>query len=177
MTHDPFSEPLVTIARIRRFWGNRGEVIADLHTDFPERFESVTDVWLRNACGETRRERIESFRFHKGGVVLKFAGLDDIGSAEVLAGFEIVVPASERVPLQQPAVYQSELAGCIVIEQGREIGIVRHLDPAVGTPVLVVDTPEGELLVPFAEDICRRVDLKARCIEVSLPEGLRELNR
>jgi 16S rRNA processing protein RimM len=47
----------------------------------------------------------------------------------------------------------------------------------VGTPLLVVDTPQGELLVPFASEICRRIDTAARLIEVELPEGLLDLNR
>jgi hypothetical protein len=46
-----------------------------------------------------------------------------------------------------------------------------------GTPLLVIDTPQGELLVPLAEEICPRIDIAARRIEVALPEGLRELNR
>jgi len=41
----------------------------------------------------------------------------------------------------------------------------------------VIDTPQGELLVPLAEEICPRIDIAARRIEVALPEGLRELNR
>jgi ribosomal 30S subunit maturation factor RimM len=45
-----------------------------------------------------------------------------------------------------------------------------------GTPILVVDTSAGEILVPLAEDICRRIDTAARRIDVELPEGLRDLN-
>ena len=50
-------------------------------------------------------------------------------------------------------------------------------EDVAGTPVLVVDTPQGDLLVPLADEICTRVDTAARHIEVALPEGLRELNR
>jgi ribosomal 30S subunit maturation factor RimM len=45
-----------------------------------------------------------------------------------------------------------------------------------GTPLLELDTGRGELLIPLAEDICKRIDAAARRIEVVLPEGLRELN-
>lgn len=162
----------VTVARIRRAWGRRGEVIADLHTDFPERFESAPDVLLDGAPA-----RIEEFRVQRDGIVLKFAGVDDISAAEKLAGGEVQIEETKRRPLESGAVYWDQLAGCRVIERGIELGVVRHIDPTVGTPVLVVDTPQGgELLVPFAEEICKRVDVDARVIEVELPEGLRGLN-
>jgi ribosomal 30S subunit maturation factor RimM len=48
-------------------------------------------------------------------------------------------------------------------------------DGQPGTPLLALDTPQGELLVPLAEDICKKIDLFARRIEVLLPEGLRDL--
>jgi hypothetical protein len=47
----------------------------------------------------------------------------------------------------------------------------------VGTPVLEIETPDGELLVPLAQEICTKIDTAARRIEVILPEGLRDLNR
>jgi 16S rRNA processing protein RimM len=170
-------EAFVTIARVRRPQGRRGEVIAELATDFPERFENLASVFLLGREGQRREAQLEGHWFHKGGVVLKFAGVDDIDAAGELRGCQVQLPLAERRPLEGAAVYWNDLAGCRVVERGSEVGTVRHLDPRAGTPLLVVDTPEGELLVPFAADICRRVDLQARVIEVELPEGLRELNK
>jgi ribosomal 30S subunit maturation factor RimM len=45
-----------------------------------------------------------------------------------------------------------------------------------GTPLLQVEAAAGELLVPLAEDICWRIDVAARRIDVTLPEGLSDLN-
>ena len=170
------AEPLVTIACIRRAQGRRGEVAAELLTDFPQQFGQIHSVWLYGSDGLHQPARLEQFWLHKGRVILKFAGVDDITAAKKLAGCEVRIPAAERCPLEGSAVYWSDLPGCRVVERGRECGVVRWLDPTVGTPVLVVDTSEGELLVPFAEQICRRIDLAARVIEVELPEGLWELN-
>ncbi len=172
MTAGDTSGDFVTIARIRRPWGRRGEVIAELLTDFPERLSELPQVWIGG-----REHRIEGSRLHQGAVVLKLAGVDDISSAEPFAGQLVQIPAAQRKELDPGEVYWDQLAGCRVVQNGAEIGIVRHLDPTVGTPVLVVDTPEGELLVPFAEEICRRVDVGAKVIEVALPEGLADLNR
>jgi len=170
---------MVTVARIRRPQGRRGEVLAELLTDFPERFSETSDVVLcQPSGGERQPGRLENWWLHKGGIVLKFAGVEDISAAEALAGWEVRIPIGQRRPLDAGAVYWSDLSGCRVIEDGRDLGVVRHIDPTIGTPVLVIDTPEGgELLVPFAEEICRRVDVAGKVIEVALPEGLRDLNR
>lgn len=167
----------VTVARIRRSQGRRGEVLAEILTDFPERFATARVGSLLGPGGERRQVALEGHWFHKAGVVLKFAGVDDMAAAQALAGCELQIPASERRPLEGSSVYVSDLDGCRVVEKGEEIGTVRFLDTTVGTPVLVVDTPTGELLVPFAESICKRVDAAAGIIEVDLPEGLRDLNR
>jgi ribosomal 30S subunit maturation factor RimM len=61
------------------------------------------------------------------------------------------------------------------------LGVVKEVHIAgegvAGTPILVVDTSAGELLVPLAEDICARIDTRARRIDVVLPDGLRDLNQ
>lgn len=170
------AEEYVTVARVLRPQGRRGEVAAELLTDFPEQFRAGENflLWER---GKHRPVRLENAWFHKGRVILKFSGVEDIGSAERLAGLEVQVPRERRVALQPPSVYVSDLLGCRVIERGRELGQVEGLDDRAGTPLLVVATPEGELLIPFASEICRRIDVAAGVVEVELPEGLKELNR
>lgn len=166
----------VTVALIRRPQGRRGEVAAELLTDFPERFQRGETLLLWDERRERRPARLEGFWFHKGRIILKFAGVEDISAAEQLAGCQVQVPREKRLPLEGPAVYISDLVGCRVLERGAELGRVKDVDVRVGTPVLVVGTPQGELLIPFAAEICRRVDVEARLVEVELPEGLKELN-
>ncbi len=108
--------------------------------------------------------------------------MDSISAAETLKGFEIQVPLSERVALTTGQYFFSDLMGCAVWEQGAAaaLGVVRDVqhtgEGKRGTPLLVVDTPSGEMLIPFAAEICTRIDLATRRIDVSLPEGLRDLN-
>ena len=170
-------EEYVTVARIRRPQGRRGEVSAELLTDFPDRFHPGKKLWLWKGGEERRSRLLEESWFHKGGIILKFAVVEDIGSAEMLAGWEVQIPRNRRAPLEGPAVYLSDLVGCRVVEHGVELGHIQGVDDRVGTPVLVVDTPRGELLVPFAAEICRHVDTEAGLVEVELPEGLAALNK
>ena len=72
--------------------GRRGEVLAKLHTDFPERFEERRQLSGFAADGSRRELQLEEHWFHKGGVVLKFAGVDSISDAEQLAGLELQIP-------------------------------------------------------------------------------------
>jgi 16S rRNA processing protein RimM len=166
----------VTVARIRRSQGRRGEVAAELLTDFPERFRPGCSFELWKD-GQPRREvRLEECWPHKDSIVLKFTGVEDISGAQALAGWEVQVPYEERMPLPPSAVYLSDLEGCTVVEKGELIGKVERVETGPGTPLLVVATARGELLVPFAEAICTRVDVAAKIVEVDLPEGLRDLN-
>ena len=167
----------VTVARIRRFQGRRGEVAAELLTDFPERFRPGASFQLWKE-GQPRREAcLEECWPHKGGIILKFAGVADISGAQQLAGWEVQVPYEERMPLPASAVYLSDLEGCTVVEKGEALGKVQRVETGTGTALLVVATERGELLVPFAEAICKRVDVAAKVVEVDLPEGLRDLNQ
>ena len=171
----PASDSL-TIGRIRKTHGNRGEVAAEILTDFPDRFQSGHELMLSD--GTTSQPGfLEGSWFHKGRVILKFRGCDSISAAEALVGLWIEIPRSERHPLPPGVVYLADLIGCVVRENGRTLGTVEAIEETGATPVLNVRTTEGDLLVPFAEEICQIVDVAKREIQVQLPEGLKELNR
>lgn len=171
------AEDSLAIGKIRKTHGRRGEVAADILTDFPDRFGAGEQLLLSDGCTVEPR-RLEASRFHKGRVILKFAGCDSIEAAETLLGRWIVVPRESRRTLPPGVVYLADLVGCTVREMGQTLGVVEAIEETVGAPVLLrVRTAEGELLVPFAAEICRIVDVGKQEIEVRLPEGLRELNR
>jgi 16S rRNA processing protein RimM len=159
--------------------GIRGEVAATILTDFPERLTKLREVWLWDGRTEPRRGEVSQCRFtaaRGGHAIIHFAGVDSIEAAEKLRGLDVQVPLSARTPIPAGSYYISDLTGCEVWEKGAKLGVVRGVQQ-VGTPVLEIDSPEGELLVPLAQEICTKIDTAARRIEVILPEGLRDLNR
>ena len=168
----------IVIARIARSWGNRGEVTADVLTDFPERFDTVSDVTLRRGATE-RGAVLEGHWFHKGRVVLKFAGVDTISDAEPLAGFDVVIREEElhELPEGEDLYYDFDLVGCSVETAGGErIGDVESIVRTGGIELLSVRRRGGpEALIPFVDEICVEVDVEAKRIIVELPEGLLEL--
>jgi len=176
------------VARVLRPHGRRGEVACEILSDFPQRFKDLKFVELRDARagGDAggRRVAVRSCWLSQsrgGQAVFLFEGSDSISDAEKLVGLDVQIPLSARVPLPSGSYYITDLAGCEVRgKDGEAIGRVSDVqitgEGVAGTPLLVVDSPRGELLIPLAHDICVRVDTAARVIEVVLPEGLRELN-
>lgn len=168
-------DDLVAIARVARPHGLRGEVAADILTDFPERFEDLGKVVVL-ADDQSRAElTIKAFKFQKGRVFLKFAGLDTVESVEPLRNAEICVPEDEAVELEAGEFYDWELEGCrVVTVDGTELGTVRELMRTGGTEILVVQGTEKDYLVPFAEAICTEVDIENELITIDPPDGLLE---
>ena len=158
--------------------GRRGEVLAKLHTDFPERFEERRQLSGLAANGDRRELQVEEHWFHKGGVVLKFAGVETISDAEQLAGLELQVPLEQRAELEEGAAYVSDVVGCEVwIRNAQQLlGTVSEVQFGAGeAPLLVVRAKIGaeqEILVPYAEEFLKSADFRQRRIEMELPEGL-----
>ena len=166
-------DELVAIARVVKPRALRGELVAELLTDFPERFaglETVTAV-MRDAG---RRElKIEDYWFQSGRVILKFAAYDTIELAETLRNAEICIPQSEAVELDSDEYFDWQLVGCKVETiDGKAVGTVRELMRTGGTEILVIDGQEKEILIPFAAAICPEVDIENKLIQVDPPEGL-----
>ena len=167
---------LVAIARIVRPRGLRGEAVAEVLTDFPERFDGLEDVTAVLPGGERRELTLENAWFQNERIVLKFKGLNSIDDAESLRDAEICIPEQDAVKLEKDEFFDWQLKGCeAVTPEGELIGMVREVMRTGGTELLVIDAPDGrELLVPFAESICTEVDVEGKRITVDPPEGLLE---
>lgn len=176
MTQGP-QPGFVTIAKVTKTQGRRGEVAAVLLTHFPERFAERKRLFALSADGRHRRElSLEDHWFHKGQVVLKFAGVDSISAAEELAGCEIQVPAEERARLEDGSVYVSDLEGCSVYQAGREIGKIADVQFGAGEAPLLVIRGAKEYLVPFAAEFVERIAPQEKRVDLKLPEGMLELD-
>ena len=198
-------ERWVWLARIKRTQGRKGEVFAEVLTDFPQRFSERRRLWLLKSTADASAELSDAREvelvhhwMHKGGVVLHFAGVDSISAAEELAGRVVAIPRAERAELDEGDVYIGDLIGCTLVDvAGAEpvlIGEIEDVDRSAGPVAMLVVRPassasrEGEqarrrassdeeILIPFAKDYLRRVDVEAKRVEMALPEGLVELNR
>jgi 16S rRNA processing protein RimM len=171
------NDEFITIARVVKTQGRRGEVGVDLLTDFPERFEPGARVYVLTEGGERRELQIDDVWPHKGMLILKFAGVDTMNDGETLLKSEIQVPFSERKELEEGTWYVSDLVGCSVTDNGREIGAVADVEFGAGeAPLLVVRQGKQEHMIPLTEAFTKRVDISGKKIELQLPEGMLEVN-
>jgi len=192
----------VLVARILRARGNKGEVAAELLTDFPERLTKLKEVLVGQSSGkdEPHRMALKSCwlsQNHRGQVIFHFEGVNSISEAEKFRGLEVLLPFEKRVTLPVGQYFVSDLIGCSVFESPRTapivasspcslaeapallgtVGDVQFLgEESQGPPLLEVQTAQGEVLIPLAADICVKIDVAARRIDVVLPEGLSDLN-
>jgi 16S rRNA processing protein RimM len=165
---------LIAIAKVVKPRGLKGEVVAELLTDFPERFDGLKDVTAVRDTSEQFELKIEDHWFQRDRIVLKFVGIDTVDQAEPLRGIEICVPEEDAVELESGVYFDWQLAGCRVkTTDGREIGKVRELMRTGGTELLVVEGVR-EYLIPFAGSICVEVDVENKLIHIDPPEGLLE---
>jgi 16S rRNA processing protein RimM len=175
----------VTVARVLRPHGVRGEVAAEILTDFPERLTRLKCAELWNEKTETAKHagiRKCWLSHSRGGqAIFHFENSASVSDAQKLVGLEVQIPLAERVVLPAGSYFVTDLIGCEVHEKnGSQVGIVRDVqftgEGTARNPILTIDTAGGELLIPLAQEICEVVDVKARRIQVVLPEGLRDLN-
>jgi 16S rRNA processing protein RimM len=193
----------VLVARILRARGNKGEVAAEILTDFPERLTRLRRVFVGDAEGrnEPRLMALKSCwlsQNHRGQVVFHFEDVASISETEKFRGLEVLLPFEQRMTVPAGQYFVSDLIGCSVFETPAApsivssspcslseapslLGTVRNVqfpgEEFPGTPLLEVETSRGEVLIPLAVDICTKIDTAARRIDVVLPEGLRDLNR
>ena len=170
-------EELISIARIARPHGVRGEVVADILTDFPERFADLKEAILKFDGGELFSLGVTGARIHQGRVLLKFTGYDSVETADRLRNASVCITPDQLVKLPESTWYDFELIDCVVTTVGGErLGVVVRIDRFGAAPLLAVRTEnDREILIPLALSICLTIDPENKRIVVDPPEGLLDL--
>jgi 16S rRNA processing protein RimM len=168
----------VTVAKVIKTQGRIGEVAAVLLTDFPQRFSQPGPYYSLDKENRRREIQLDDHWFHKGQVVLKFAGTDSISHAEELIGCEIQVPLEQRTQLEDGSIYLSDLTGCVVFDNGREIGRIQDVQFGSGeAPLLIVKSGSNkEYMIPFAAEFLEELDIPHQRVAMNLPAGMLELD-
>ena len=173
---------MAVVGRIARTHGLRGQVLVNPETDFAEeRFRVGASVWTRSARGDEQLT-ISSSRLQNGRPVIAFEGMASIEEVERLAGLELRVPEEALQPLEPGRYYEHQLVGCEVeVVSGARVGAMKigrvtKVEGGPGGSRFVVEGERGEILIPFAADICVSVDVEAKKIQIDPPEGLLDLN-
>ena len=188
----------ITLAHLLRPQGRKGELLAELLTDFPDQLAGRTGLHLApigftGAAEQARPCTITDAWMpqgrNQGRIVLAIAGVGSITDAEQLAGFDLLVAPEHRAPLEDGAVYISDLVGCSLFDHDQLVGTVqdvefptssdgrRRLDAA--SPLLVVTLvgSAAEVMIPFTRAFLRTFDPATKVLRMDLPEGLIDLSQ
>jgi 16S rRNA processing protein RimM len=164
----------VAVGRVLRPHGVRGEVVVEVLSDVPARFQKGSRVTGVREGAPPLPLTVAAGRVHKTGAVVRFEGYEDRDRAGELRGLDLEIPRSE-VPKAEPGTYyQFELLGCLCRDHGAELGRVAEVVEDGGGVMLIVEGEGRRVPVPFVKEFLRRVDVAAGTIDLDLPEGLLE---
>jgi 16S rRNA processing protein RimM len=168
----PDGEPVyLAVGFLRRPHGLRGEMIMDLHTDFPERLQSGRRLFVGD---KYKSMTLAGTRPHAKGMLVKFKGIETPEAAGQLRNQWVYVRASEVPSLPEGQLYQHELFGFEVIdESGNSLGELVEIIETGANDVYVVRNESGkEILLPAISSVVLETDSTRRVMRVHLLEGL-----
>jgi 16S rRNA processing protein RimM len=168
----------IAVGVIRKAHGVRGEASVEPWTDAPERFEALETVTLVAPDDKSKREvKVEQVRIHAGRALMKFAGIESPEEIRQLHNWTVEIPESEARELEEDEYFLHDLVGLTLVDaEGHERGVVTETIEGGGGILLTVKRGGRTFDVPFAADICTKIDLAAKTITVALPEGLDDLD-
>jgi 16S rRNA processing protein RimM len=168
----PDGEPVyLVVGFLRRAHGVRGEIIMDVHTDFPERLQSGKKLFVGD---EHQPMTLAGARPHAKGMLVKFEGVETPERAGELRNQWVYVKASDLPSLPEGKLYQHELFGFAVEdENGIPLGELVEIIETGANDVYVVRTESGkEILLPAISSVILETDPARRLMRVHLLEGL-----
>jgi len=168
----PFGEPLyLSVGFLRRPHGVQGEIVMDLHTDFPERMKSGRKIFVGE---EYKPMTLTNVRPHQLGLLVKFKDVETPEDAGLYRNQWVYIKAKDAPPLPEGKIYQYELIGFKVVdESGNPLGeLTEILETGANNVYVVKDDSGKELLLPNIPSVILDLDAGARLMRVHLLEGL-----
>lgn len=166
-------EQLLQVGVITQTHGVRGEVKVFPTTDDPQRFKQLKHVVL-DTGKETLPLEIQSVKFFKQFVILKFKGIDNINDIERYKRCPLLVEREDAVELEEDEYFIADMIGMeVVTEDGESFGTLKDVMETGANDVYVIGSSEhGEVLVPAIRECILDVDIKERKMKIHLMEGL-----
>jgi len=152
--------------------GIRGEVKVNPISPYPERFNRLDRVYLRN--DSIQAYSVQSVRISNRFVFLKFSEINSRSEAELLRNYEVLIAKEQLIELEADEFFIHDLVGCDVIsENGDSIGKIVEVMQASSNDIYVVQDERGrEILVPAIKDVIKKIDIKQKKIKIHLMEGM-----
>ena len=151
----------------------RGELKVEPLTDDPARYKLLEEVYIEDRRKNYTLYEVEGVRFHKGLVLVKLTGIDDMDAALAVKNQHLAINKSDRMPLEEGAYYIDDLIGLEVFEEDRRLGVLKDVLQPGANDVYVLDSDiYPDLYIPAIKSVILNVDLEAGRMDVKLPKGL-----
>lgn len=165
----------MTIGKIDRPFGVKGEVKVRSLSDVPGRFESLESVQVTDVGGQRVSRTVAQVRRTGSTYIVQFQGINTPEEAGTLRGALIQAPHCEAYFRRDDVWYECDLIGMAVVnEAGRDLGVVDTIWDLPGHQVLVVKQEDREVLIPAAKEFVKTVDLALKRMTVHTIEGMVE---
>ena len=173
---DTGTEPrFLIVGQMLKPHGVRGEMRTAVHTQLPERFTWLEEVYVGRDPDDDDPQPVpvEGVRFHKGNVLIKLGGYDSRDEVEALRSLWLMVPVAEAIPLEENEVYFYQLEGLeVYTDQGEYLGRLTEVMETGANEVFIIQGPGGEVLLPNTEEVVQGVDLEANRMTITPLPGL-----
>lgn len=165
----------VTVGRIGRPHGIRGDVVVGVRTDEPE-LRFAVGSRLDTGQADVGPLTVAAVRWQSGELIVRFRGIRDRTAAGELRGTWLSVDSGTLAPTGDPDEFRDhELVGlCVRTVDGAEVGVVEDVLHH-GQDTLIVRAASREILVPFVKAIVTSVDVEAGVLVIDPPPGLLNL--
>lgn len=169
-------EKWFNVGKIVNTHGIKGEVRVISKTDFAlERYAPGNEIYLfLPGAKDPTPLTIESHRVHKNFDLLTFKGYGNVNDVEKMKGGILKIHEEQLTELEENEFYFHEIIGCLVFTtKGEEIGkVVEILTPGANDVWVVKGKAGKEILIPYIEQVVKKVDLKEKVILIDPMEGL-----
>jgi 16S rRNA processing protein RimM len=170
---DSLTPQFIPIGEILTPRGTNGHFRVRVFTDFPERFNPQSRIYI-----DRQPKTIEASVFQKGYFIIKVDGIDSPEDALGLQGKQVEIHSSQLKPLADGQYYHFQLIGLSVYTvEGESLGSIKQILSYPGNDVYLVEGEMGEVLIPAVDDVVKRIDIEQGRIVVKAIDGLLELNK
>ncbi len=166
-------EQMLQVGVITATHGIRGEVKVYPTTDDATRFDDLKRVILDAGKQQIPLE-IQSVKYFKQFVILKFKGIDNINDIERYKKCPLLISREDAVDLEEDEYFIADIIGMeVYTEDGAHFGTMKDVMETGANDVYIIDSKEyGEVLLPAIKECILNVDEEEGKITVHIMEGL-----
>lgn len=167
---------MFTIGKITNTHGIKGEVKVKQITDFIERFDEGSIIYVIDHNNNAQPLEIDGFRTQHNNLLIHFKGYDSIEDVEDFKGLLLKIKQEQLTDLPENEFYYYEIIGCTVWTTDEdEIGMIDHiLSPGANDVWVVKNAANKEVLIPYIQDVVKEVDVENKRVIIEPMEGLLE---